>query len=528
MKDTLIASRAARAGEWEVVEENGKVKRPKKSFELVDCLKRELKHEIAKKKQKWTGALTDTHLDYARDDVAYLEELYEKLLERIEKVGVKQAYEAIEATVHMFLESAALGVPLDARALETIQAEVGAEKDKFEKALKEFSPEHPEGLEWVWRNTNKDASSEGPGRAGVHRMLQLVGVKLPNLEEQTLLDNIDEHPLVKALYDYRKAAGVYSKYHRYLPDFYENGRLYPQVKIAGAVTGRVLYTDPNIQGFDKKKTARYRKCVRSEQGYSIVKGDFAQQELRIAAYFSEDEALMAAFANGEDVYMRVAEKIVGKPVKRGTVEGDRARAAAKRAVLGYLYGLGPAKYRKNVYKDTGEEISEAEAERDREAFRAAYPGFYSWQREYGSHKDETNLPKEFMWETRSVRGWRRVVEGQYERRSEWKKQDNKPALWVPKYTERLNGPIQATAGDILYLTLEKLGATREAFPDARFLFTAHDEIVLTCPEDDARDVGAWLESCMVEAFEEVLGPELGGPKSVEVGGGPSWGETEEW
>jgi DNA polymerase I len=218
----------------------------------------------------------------------------------------------------------------------------------------------------------------------VHRMLQLVGVKLSNLEEQTLLDNREKHPLVKALYDYRKVASAYSKYRRYLPDFYEDGKLYPQVKVAGAVTGRVLYTEPNIHGMDKKKTDRYRKCIRAEEGYYIVKGDFAQQELRIAAYFSEDKALMAAFVNGEDVYMRVARKIAGKDVERATDEGDSARAAAKRAVLGYLYGLGPAKYRENVYKDTGSEISEEEAIRDREAFRAAYPGFYKWQKKYGA------------------------------------------------------------------------------------------------------------------------------------------------
>ena len=366
----------------------------------------------------------------------------------------------------------------------------------------------------------------------MHRMLQLVGVKLSNLEvEPTLLDNRDRHPLVKALYDYRKAASVYSKYRRVLEDFYEDSRIFPQVKISGAVTSRVLYTDPNIQGFDKKRTTKYRQCVRAEEGFSIVKGDFAQQELRIAAWWSEDSALLSTFANGEDVYMRVAEKIVGKKkVKRGTKVGENARAAAKRAVLGYLYGLGPAKYRKNVYKDTGEDISEEMAKRDRQAFREAYPEFHRWQQSYGSYKDETNLPKPDMWETRSVRGWRRVVYGQYERKSEWKQKNNLPADWIPKYTDRLNGPIQSTAGDILYLTLDKLDADLSGglHPGTKFLFTAHDEVVLTCPEDIAKEVAAWLKSKMVEAFEEVLGPELGGPRSVEVGGGPSWGEIEEW
>jgi DNA polymerase I-like protein with 3'-5' exonuclease and polymerase domains len=98
-------------------------------------------------------------------------------------------------------------------------------------------------------------------------MLQLVGVKLSNLEvEPTLLDNRDRHPLVKALYDYRKAASVYSKYRRILEDFYEDGRIFPQVKIAGTVTGRVTYSDPNIQGFDKKKTQKYASVFGPKRG----------------------------------------------------------------------------------------------------------------------------------------------------------------------------------------------------------------------------------------------------------------------
>ena len=90
--------------------------------------------------------------------------------------------------------------------------------------------------------------------------------------------------------------------------------------------------------------------------------------------------------------------------------------------------------------------------------------------------------------------------------------------------------IQSTAGDILYITLIELDADLDAgkYPGTRFLFTAHDEVVLTCPEGIAREAAAWLKSKMVEAFEEVLGPKLGGFRSVEVGGSPSWGEIEEW
>jgi DNA polymerase I-like protein with 3'-5' exonuclease and polymerase domains len=55
----------------------------------------------------------------------------------------------------------------------------------------------------------------------------------------------------------------------------------------------------------------------------------------------------------------------------------------------------------------------------------------------------------------------------------------------------------------------------------------HDELVLECPAGEAREVALWLKEKMRSSIEEVLGAGLGGPKSVEVGYGPSWGECKE-
>jgi hypothetical protein len=167
-------------------------------------------------------------------------------------------------------------------------------------------PEHPEGLEWVWGNTSKETTPDGKGRNGPLRALRLLGVELSDLQDQTLLEHREDHELVHTLYLYRKKANTLSRYSRWIPDFYEEGRMYPQPKVAAAVTGRVLYSDPNAQGIDKKETDEFRRCVRAEEGRAIVKGDFAQQELRIAAYYSKDKNMLETFANGEDIYLKTA------------------------------------------------------------------------------------------------------------------------------------------------------------------------------------------------------------------------------
>jgi len=493
--DTMLASRVARAGEWE----KKMFKVIQKSHGLEDCLERELGMEIPKDRNlKWGGPLQVEHLQYATDDVAHLKELYEVLQEVLREHKVVGRYKAISSRLPDFIGAAVRGVPLDTGTLQAALDALEREKADLESRLNELAPEHPGGLEWVWGNTSKETSPDGKGRNGALRALGLVGVELSDLQDQTLLDHCEDHELVHTLYLYRKKANTLSRYSKWIPDFYEEGRMYPQPKVAAAVTGRVLYSDPNAQGIDKKNTDEFRRCVRAEDGRAIVKGDFAQQELRIAAYYSKDKNMLETFANGEDIYLQTAAKLVGKPVGKD----HPARQAAKRATLGFLYGLGTEKYRQNVYKDTGERLSASQANKDREAFRAAFPEFYGWQQTYGAKAE---------WETRCALGWRRVVAPDKDLK--------------PKYTERLNGPIQSTAGDILYLTLQKLA--QDPRPDTHFLLSVHDELVMECPEEDARGVALWLKAKMGEAMEEILGEELGGPRSAEVGYGPSWGECVE-
>jgi DNA polymerase-1 len=497
--DTLIASHVARAGEWE--RKKGRVTQI--SHSLDEVLMRELGAEIAKDTRlKWGGPLTEEHLRYAGDDISHLKALHDALMGVLENNGVKDRYDAVVARLPDFIGAAVRGIPLDAERLQPILDSLESEIWDLGARLDELAPDHPEGGAWVWGNTSKEITSDGKGRNGALRALSLVGVEISDLQDQTLLDHRESHELVRVLYDYRKKANTLARYRKWIPDFYdaETGRLYPQPKVAAAVTGRVLYSDPNAQGIDKKKTDEFRRCVRAPEGRSIIKGDFAQQELRIAAYYSEDRAMLEAFTNGKDIYLRTAAKLVSDE------RAVEARPAAKRATLGFLYGLGVDKYRTNVYKDTGESLTGEQAVKDRQAFRAAFPTFYNWQKRYGARKE---------WETRSVLGWRRVVSPSKDRKGNT----------VPKYTERLNGPIQSTAGDILYLTLEKIA--QDPRSGTHFLLSVHDELVLECPEADARDVALWLKEKMRSSIEEVLGKDLGGEKSVEVSYGPSWGETTE-
>src|SRR5215213_6106533 len=220
--DTILASRVARAGEWE----RNKDKVLQKSHGLDECLQRELGIQIPKdRKLKWDGPLQEEHLQYAADDVAHLKELYTALQEVLRKHGVVERYEAISSRLPDFIAAAVRGVPLDTGTLQPALDALEREKADLESRLNELAPDHPEGLEWVWGNTSKETSPEGKGRNGALRALSLLGVDLSDLQDQTLLDHREDHEIVHTLYLYRKKANTLSRYSRWIPDFYASRSL---------------------------------------------------------------------------------------------------------------------------------------------------------------------------------------------------------------------------------------------------------------------------------------------------------------
>jgi DNA polymerase I-like protein with 3'-5' exonuclease and polymerase domains len=312
-------------------------------------------------------------------------------------------------------------VPLDKERFESLLENLAHQvKDKLSR-LQELAPAHPDGSKWVWNNTNKNEEGLGDknkGRNGALRALQLAGARVPDLKEKTLLDHVDKHPIIPALLEYRQKVGSFNKYKNWVAKYYENGRIYPQAQLASIVTGRTPYTNPQIQNMDKRKHPEFRGCIRADEGWKIVKADFSQQELRILAYFSDDEKLKTIFLNGEDPHLETGSKIAGRPITKDDPERD----AAKRANFGLAFGGGVRSYRRTTLEDYRIVLTEEEGKRDQAAFRKAWPGVYAWQKRFGSrHGSESDA-----WVTRSVRGRRRYVSRSRDRHGRFR----------PKYTDR--------------------------------------------------------------------------------------------
>lgn len=123
----------------------------------------------------------------------------------------------------------------------------------------------------------------------------------------------------------------------------------------------------NPQNFTRGSALR--KAVEAPAGYRLIVGDFANIELRLVAYLSKDPGLIEAIENGVDLYCDFASVFYGRII---TKTDELERRFGKCAILGLGYGMGANKFKRTVRLQTGQDISDAEAERAVELYRARY------------------------------------------------------------------------------------------------------------------------------------------------------------
>ncbi len=154
-----------------------------------------------------------------------------------------------------------------------------------------------------------------------------------------------------------------------------------------------------------------------------------------------------------------------------------------------------------VPKDNFYRRLEAEAKRK---LLEAYPGIGRWHRREAEECERSNF------ETFTLMGRRRVVAP-----------DSKGK---PKFTERLNAPVQGTAADILKLAMARLWESRASYPGALPILSVHDEVVIECDAGMSPEVAQWLGDTLRSAVADVLGyEELAGEDAVEVSVMEAWG-----
>src|SRR5262249_22383851 len=189
------------------------------------------------------------------------------------------------------------GVPFDRQGWEALAGQAGAEAAELALRLDGLAPQRPgtfPGLShWNW-----DSNPQ------VAEVLGLLGFRVANVDDNTLAGIA--HPLAEALRHYRSARKRSSTYGRewVTKHVAADGRVYTDWKQCGAITGRMASGDPNLQNVPTG--AAYRRCFAAPEGRVLVKADYSQIELRIAARAAGEQKMIDAYLRGDDLHTLTA------------------------------------------------------------------------------------------------------------------------------------------------------------------------------------------------------------------------------
>src|SRR5439155_1021136 len=178
-----------------------------------------------------------------------------------------------------------------------------------------------------------------------------------------------DHEIVRKVLEYRQLTKLKGTYVDALPQLIDagTGRLHTSFNSAGAATGRLSSSNPNLQNIPIRTELgrEIRAAFVPREGWKLLVADYSQIELRLLAHMSEDELLVDAFRNGEDIHTRTASEVMGVPPLMVTPD---ARRAAKAVNFGIVYGISPF----GLAQQLG--IPRAEAEKYIKNYFARYTG----------------------------------------------------------------------------------------------------------------------------------------------------------
>ncbi len=321
----------------------------------------------------------------------------------------------------------------------------------------------------------------------------------PSTNEEALEAIADQHELPRIILEYRGLAKLRSTYTDKLPEMIDpdTGRVHTSYHQAGAATGRLASTDPNLQNIPIRTDdgRRIRTAFVAPPGRKLVACDYSQIELRIMAHLSEDEGLLRAFAAGADIHRATAAEVFGKPLDE--VSGNERRAA-KAINFGLMYGMSAFGLAKQL------DIGRGEAQDYIALYFNRYPGV-----------------RDFMERTRKEAHERGYVETVFGRRL-YLDNINARNQGLRAGAERaaINAPMQGTAADIIKRAMIDIdGWIAHHASEARMLLQVHDELVFEC------DAG-FVETLVPEVTARMAAAaELRVPLVIDSGVGYNWDEA---
>ena len=311
---------------------------------------------------------------------------------------------------------------------------------------------------------------------------------------------VEEHPVIEKLLEYRQLMKLNSTYVEGMKVYVnpKTKRIHSFFHQTITATGRISSTEPNLQNIPTRFELgkQLRKVFRPAENCVYIDADYSQIELRVLAHISNDEHMIQAFKNGEDIHKQAASKVFNIPIDEVTKE---QRSSAKAVNFGIVYGISDFGLGEQLH------IPRKKAKQYIEQYLQMYSGIKKFMND--------------IVETAKEKGY---VETEFKRRRYIPELKSNNYM-VRQFGQRvaMNTPIQGTAADIMKIAMiNVLKEIKTRNLKSKIILQVHDEMMIEAPLEEAEEIKKILKDKMENAVK------LNVPLVAEISEADNWYECK--
>ena len=433
--------------------------------------------------------------EYAVEDTDVTLQLKHTFLPLLEKDQMVKLFTEVEAPlVKVLAQMEYEGIRLDTHFLGELSKEINTDlialqTTIFDQAEESFNLSSPKQLGDILFEKLKLLSKPKKTKTGQYAT-----------SEEVLSQLASEHPIVANVLEFRALQKLQSTYIEALPREVNphTGRVHTTFMQAVTATGRLSSNQPNLQNIPIRtpRGSQIRKAfVPRNEDYTLLSADYSQIELRIIAALSEEDHMIEAFLQGQDIHRSTAAKVFAVPIEEVTKE---QRSHAKTVNFGIIYGVSAI----GLSQQTS--LTRSQSKELIDTYYQTYPKLKGYIEKQIAFAREHGYVETILGRRRylpDVYSRNQVVRGAAERNA-------------------VNAPIQGSAADIIKIAMVRIAQRLEReHLSTRMLLQVHDELLFDVPKAELEVVTPIIREEMQQAYK------LSVPLIVEIGTGNNWLEA---
>ena len=437
----------------------------------------------------------DKQTEYATEDADVTYQLAQHFRPELSEAKTDTLFEEIEVPLlRVLADMESEGINLDEDYLKNLSVALDSdiktlETKLYEQAGEQFNIASPKQLGEILFGKMKLVEKPKKTKTGQF-----------STSEEVLSYLAKDHEIIQNVLDFRGLSKLKSTYVDALPNEVQkhSGRVHTDYMQTVAATGRLSSNNPNLQNIPirTERGRQVRKAfIPRDNNYVLLAADYSQIELRIIAALSEEDTMISAFKNGEDIHASTASRVFNVPIYEVTRE---QRSNAKTVNFGIIYGVSAF----GLSNQT--DLTRSESKELIDTYYKTYPKLRNYMSEQVDFARDHGYVQTVLGRRRylkDINAGNQVVRGAAERNA-------------------VNAPIQGSAADIIKIAMINIHKKlSEKDYKTKMLLQVHDELVFDCYKPELEEMKALIKKEMENAYTMSV------PLDVEVGIGENWLEA---